>query len=79
MVSEAVSSGKAVLVFMPDKKHADETKYERFVKQLEKDGHLKIVEPRRILDEVKEAISRRASISVPQDNERIREKLYKLF
>ncbi|MFQ5952242.1 MAG: ELM1/GtrOC1 family putative glycosyltransferase, partial [Candidatus Omnitrophota bacterium] len=79
MVSEAVSSGKPVLVFMPDKKKSRLTKYEKFAKDLERSKYLKIVSPEQIPDEAERFVSGHAEHVLPDDNERIFEKMYKLF
>lgn len=80
MVSEAVSSGKRVLVFMPDKKTKSYTKYERFVKNLDEKGYVKFVTPDQIPDEVEKVFTEdRYHVTVPDDNERIYRKMYKLL
>jgi len=79
MVSEAVSSGKPVLVFMPDKKVAGPTKYEKFVDDLDRKKYLKVVKPEEIPDRLTDVLERRAEFTVPEDNRRIYEKLYRLF
>ncbi|MFH1552777.1 MAG: ELM1/GtrOC1 family putative glycosyltransferase [Candidatus Omnitrophota bacterium] len=79
MVSEAVSSGKPVLVFMPDKKSARSTKYERFVDDLEGRKHLRRVKPENLPDEIRRAFEGQTKFSVPDDNEKIYKKLFKLF
>ncbi|MFC1644217.1 ELM1/GtrOC1 family putative glycosyltransferase [Candidatus Omnitrophota bacterium] len=79
MVSEAVSSGKPVLVFMPDKKSARPTKYERFVDDLGRRKHLKRVKLEDLPDEIRRAFEGQTKFSVPRDNEKIYKKLYKLF
>jgi mitochondrial fission protein ELM1 len=79
MVSEAVSSGKPVLVFMPDKKTSRFTKYEKFVKDLEQMKYLKIVEAEQIRKEVGLIATEGKEHALPDDDRRIREKMYKLF
>jgi len=83
MVSEAVSSGKRVLVFMPKKRFPEVTKYEKFVRDLEEKGYLERVCPEEISNKVvtimPEALSGRKKIHPPDDNKRIQEKMYKLF
>lgn len=79
MVSEAVSSGKAVLVFMPDKRKRKMTKYERFVNSLEKRDVLKCVKPEEITEEVKAITSGKMKFILPEDKRKIKEKLYRLF
>jgi len=83
MVSEAVSSGKSVLVFMPKKRSPEVTKYEKFVRSLEEKGYLECARAKDISSKViaimPEALSGRKKIHVPDDNKRIQEKMYKLF
>ncbi|MBL7072328.1 MAG: mitochondrial fission ELM1 family protein [Candidatus Omnitrophica bacterium] len=83
MVSEAVSSGKAVLVFMPKKRLPEVTKYEKFVRGLEGKGYLERVCPEdissKVTDIMPEVLSGRKKIRIPDDNKRIQEKMYKLF
>ncbi|MGB3242082.1 MAG: ELM1/GtrOC1 family putative glycosyltransferase [Candidatus Omnitrophota bacterium] len=79
MVSEAVSSGRPVLVFMPDKRKNRSTKYERFVKNLEEKKYLKLVDPEKIPQEAELAIGGKSEHALPEDDDRILEKMYKLF
>jgi len=79
MVSEAISSGKPVLVFMPGKRKARHTKYERFVENLEQQGYLRRVKPEEISGEAVRAAGRKTGIRPADDNKRIRDKMYKLF
>ncbi len=86
MVSEAVSSGKHVLVFMPEKKFRMYTKYERFIKGLVSKNYVNLLGalgdiPGKVEDAVKLTVGNYASVKkdLPTDRERIYEKLYKLF
>ncbi len=80
MVSEAVASGKPVLVFMPKKITSRRTKYERFVDGLDKSGYLSRVEPGEISSCASRAVRQKTrTVSLPDDNRRIFEKMYKLF
>ena len=79
MVSEAVSSGKPVIVFMPDKRGAKVTKYERFVKSLEEKDAISLAEPGKIAEEIKAVASGNMVFTLPDDNKRITDKLYRLF
>ncbi len=77
MVSEAVSSGKPVLVFMPDKKTERQTKYEKFVKDLDAKGYIRQVKVEDIPVAVCEA---GGTLKVlPDDDKRIRDMMYRLF
>ncbi len=79
MVSEAVSSGKNVIVFMPDKKTEKHTKYERFLEGLKDKGYVVVVKPEGLAEAIKKAYSGEGKITPPEDDRKIREKLYKLF
>lgn len=79
MVSEAVSSGKPVLVFMPDKKKPRYTKYEQFIESLHRRGYIKIIKPEEISKEAVHLIKNVAEITPLDDNKRIYEKVHRLF
>jgi KDO2-lipid IV(A) lauroyltransferase len=79
MVSEAVSSGRPVMVFMPDKKSEKITKYEKFVEELRERGYLVIVKPDDIPAEANDLISAQGKCKSSEDNKRIYDKLYRLF
>ncbi len=79
MVSEAVSSGKPVFVFMPGARTSGLTKYEKFITDLEKRDFLRRVRPGDIPGEAGRALRGDFKVHLPDDNRRIREKLYKLF
>ena len=79
MVSEAVSSGKPVLVFMPEKKSEKENKYEKFVKDLENGGYLTIVNTSEIKEKTSTYISEEYTPKRVDDDKKIVDKMYKLF
>ena len=83
MVSEAVTSGRAVVVFMPRKKTPGLTKYEKFVNDLEEKGYLESARAEAISEKVFAALpdvaSGRKKAPILDDNERIYKKMYKLF
>jgi len=79
MVSEAVSSGRKVLVFMPVKKNAKRTKFEDFTINLEKQGYIKVVNPEDISEEIEHSLGESAGTVLPDDNERIYGRIHKLF
>ena len=79
MVSEAVSSGRPVMVFMPDKKSRKITKYERFVEELRERGYLVIVKPGDIPAEANDLMNAPGNRKRSEDNKRIYDKLYRLF
>jgi KDO2-lipid IV(A) lauroyltransferase len=79
MVSEAVSSGKPVMVFMPDKKSGNMDKYEKFVKRLEKENYLSIVDPLRLKEKVSSIAGKTYNAIRIEDDKKIFDKMYKLF
>jgi Kdo2-lipid IVA lauroyltransferase/acyltransferase len=79
MVSEAVSSGKHVLVFMPEKMSGKKTKYERFVMRLADLGYVTLTEPGDIIERAGEALQKKGLIDPGEDSRNIRSKLYRLF
>ncbi len=79
MVSEAVSSGKPTLVFMPEKKTRKVTKYERFVNDLAKNGYVKCIEAGEIRKETIRAIEDKNETVLPDDDKRMYERMYRLF
>lgn len=79
MVSEAVSSARPVMVFMPEKLKKGRTKYEKFTERLENKGYIAIVRPEDIPGSLAGIKNRPAGSLPPDDGARIREKLYRLF
>ncbi|MFH1836926.1 MAG: ELM1/GtrOC1 family putative glycosyltransferase [Candidatus Omnitrophota bacterium] len=79
MVSEAVSSSRPVLVFIPDKKTKTKTKYEKFVERLGSAGVLRVIEVKDIPREISNIAEGRVVFNIPDDRKKIYEKLYKLF
>ncbi|MCK4852480.1 MAG: mitochondrial fission ELM1 family protein, partial [Candidatus Omnitrophica bacterium] len=79
MVSEAVSSGKPVLVFMPRKKSSRPTKYEKFAKRLQGKGSIRLIKPEDIPGEIDSAGREVKRPVLPDDDRRIYEKMYRLF
>lgn len=79
MVSEAVSSGKHVLAFSPEKKARKQTKYEIFAERLASQGYLTLAEPCNIAKKAKEVIAKKECPKLSEDGVRIREQLYRLF
>jgi len=79
MVSEAVCSGRPVMVFMPQKLTKGLTKYERFVEELREKGYLVVVKPEDIPAEMSDILEEAPRFRTPDDNGRITEKLYRLF
>lgn len=79
MVSEAVSSGRPVLVFMPDKKTPKRTKYEHFTEGLEKRGYVKMVRPAGMAGAVEDLIKRGSGMRPSDDDDRICKEMHRLF
>jgi len=79
MVSESVSSGKPVIVFMPDKKTERLTKYERFVRGLKEKGFIELVKPDGIPAALGRIKDKKVAVNLPKDGDRIMEKLHRLF
>ena len=80
MISEAVSSGKYVVVFRShrDGVHAagQRTKYERIIKDFEDRGYIKTATPDKIYDVIKALlIEKPGVIKKPKDREKIVERL----
>ena len=48
MISEAVSAGKRVVVFTLTKKTAKRTKHERMLERLQRDGFIRLCDPRNL-------------------------------
>lgn len=79
MVSEAISSGKPVLVFMPEKKNEKLTKYETFVRRLQDSGFVRMIEPKDIAKETEDLVKKDIKLQVPDDNKKIYDKMHRLF
>ncbi len=79
MVSEAVSSGKRVVLFSPLKTSARKTKYEKFAEHLAGMGYLTVSGPEEIAEKTRLLLSRDWVSPGIEDSKRIREKLYRLF
>lgn len=80
MISEAVSSGKSVVVFRDrrdeDASAAPRTKYERIIKDFEDRGYIKTATPDKIYDVIKALLIENPEvIKKPKDRERIVERL----
>ncbi|MBD3379913.1 MAG: hypothetical protein GF408_05565 [Candidatus Omnitrophica bacterium] len=79
MVSEAVSSGRKVVVFLPKKRTAKTTKFERFLEGLRLRGYIDVVEPESLGTAIGKAFNAENKAEIPEDDRKIREKIYKLF
>ena len=78
MVSEAISSGKRVVVFMPDKKKPGLTKHETALRQLEKNGYLAISTPENLSENLEKALNAKDPIKRLSDKEKIFEAVRRL-
>ena len=79
MVSEAVSSGKKVIVFMPLKKKKRIDKYEKFINYLGKEGYITIASSSDLSIVIKKHIEKDTDFKGLFDDERIYEKMHHLF
>ena len=78
MVSEAISSARHVVVFMPDKKKSGPTKHEEALRQLEKDGYLTISAPEALGESLGKAWSTKEPIKKLNDRDKIFEAVRKI-
>jgi len=79
MVSEAVASGKPVLVFIPHKITEKVTKYERFLNILERKELIKVVPVDKICDAVEDIKRGNIRFGHASDGEKISAMMYRLF
>ena len=79
MVSEAVSAGKPVLVFMPDKMTDKITKYERFVNGLHESRHLRRIIPGDVPREISRIVEGKSTFSHQEDSNLIKQNMYRIF
>jgi len=76
MISEAASSGRYVIVFRFKEK---DTKYDKMVSNLEKNGYINTAKPDEIYDRIKEILETRPEIKRLDDRERIIERLKRII
>ena len=81
MVSEAVSSGRYVLVFNPKRRFGrfGITRHKRFLHNLQNRGFISLIKPQGLSDEVVRLLSLKPPIRIIDDNELIREALGKIM
>ncbi len=79
MVSEAVSAGKDVLVFKPEKKVRAPSKQERFLEKLEREEILKIIQPESLSLKIEKAWKERPKRFKIQDKELIYQAVSRLL
>ena len=80
MVSEAVSSGRLVLVFLPKTKGLGlGAKHRLFLENLEREGYIYVVEPKGLAGKIKELSLNRPPIKMLDDRQRIQERIKKLL
>ncbi len=76
MISEAVSSGRQVMVFRAKGEGRGlKTKYDQLVDNFEKGGYIKTAPPDDVYNKIKEILETRPEIKKPNDRERIIERL----
>jgi mitochondrial fission protein ELM1 len=73
MVSEAVSSGKKTIVFMPDKKKSGMTKHERALMNLAQDGYIAIARSGELISLVARALKDNTPAKKVDDTDKIYE------
>ena len=78
MISEAVSSGRRVVVFR-DKGQGTRDKYGEAVAGLEASGYIKTASPDKICDVVKQVLTERSKVRKLEDREKILERLVGLM
>ncbi len=79
MVSEAMSSGKRVAVFMPDKKMEGLTKHEMALRALEADGYVTISTPETLGDNLEKALNDQGAVKKTSDSDNIFEAIRKII
>jgi len=79
MVSEAISSGKKVVVFMPRKKTDAVTKHEMLLASLEREGYIRVSTIDGLSRAVRDALEAGAHAKVPDDAEKIYEAVRRLI
>jgi KDO2-lipid IV(A) lauroyltransferase len=79
MVSEAASSGRPVMVYMPVRKAESLTKYDRFVEDLREKGYLVRVKPKDIPAEAADILRAKAAPPECGDDRTVSKELYRLF
>ena len=80
MVSEAVSSGRPVLVFRPKIKGlGGGARHRLFLENLEREGYIYIVEPLELAGKIKELYLNPPAIKMLDDRQRIQESIKKLL
>jgi len=71
MVSEAASSGRAVLVFPLKKKHNKPTRHENLAQELSRTGHIKLLNADKIAEGLEAALSSKTAAKRLNDYEKI--------
>ncbi len=79
MVSEAVASGRRVIVFVPERLHDRQTKHERLLEMLQQRGHLQIVSAEALPQAIADAHRSTAPVPTLSDRARLQEALARLF
>lgn len=71
MISEAASSGKYTMVFPLDNKSAQQTRHDKLVRELDKTGFIKLVDPGRIEEGIEKALNPKNHLKRLNDYEKI--------
>jgi len=79
MISEAISSGRRVVVFSLAKKKATTSKHERSLAALAKEGYIEIAEPQNLASSLETAWTASSPAKELKDRERIFEAVRRLI
>ncbi len=75
MISEAVSSGRYVVVFRPKQENKKRAKYDKVIGDLEKRGYIKVASPDGVYETIRGLLRAHPAIKMPEDRDRIIERL----
>jgi len=79
MISEAISSGKPVVVFKLKKKKKNNSKFEKMFEHLKNEGYITLTEAEDLSDTICRELKRGVERKVPRDRENIYKELYRLL
>lgn len=79
MVSEAAAAPNYTFVFKPEKRKEEASKHERFLKNLDEEGYIRLTELGRIRSSIKEAWDAKPPVNRLNDGARISEALKKII
>jgi len=75
MISEAVSSGRYVVVFRAKQENKKRAKYDRVIGGLEKKGYIKVASPDGVYETIRGFLRAHPVIKMPEDRDRIIKRL----